>query len=89
MQNTLCDLRHPALIESVHTKVAADAAADVQLLLVPVAAVGAFPVACFVPDQRLFIAMLAVDFITFFIVSKLWLVRHLHVLRLKIILRFV
>ena len=55
----------------------------------PLAAVGAFPVACFVPYQRIFIAMLTVDFITFFIVSKLWLVRHRHVLRLQIILRFV
>ena len=55
----------------------------------PLATVGIFQVACFVPDQRLFIAMLTVDFITFFIVSKLWLVRHLHVLRLQIILMFV
>ena len=42
MQDTLCDLGHPALIEGVHPKVAADPAADIQLLLVPVATVGAF-----------------------------------------------
>ena len=43
MKDTLCNLGHPALVEGVYTKVAANPAADVQLLLVPVAAVGAFP----------------------------------------------